>query len=91
MDVLEGKVFRLVGGYSGFGYIKSEESPPAYYCFSYDEIEGYTGESEMEIGLRKGTEVRFVAKDQEATKIQIQNTAPRSWFDMVLLKLGKMR
>jgi len=64
----EGKISRVLP--DGYGYVQSNEAGTTkQYVFSFRAIPNYRGESVRELNLRRGTKVRFSARDSEVERI----------------------
>ena len=58
----------------GLAAVKSE-GDGRIYPFTFDKIRSYRGESPREIGLRLGTQVRFLAADGKIKDVEILSAA----------------
>ena len=63
-----GEVVRL--DRHGLAILKTKDEG-RFYPFTFDKIRRYRGESPKEIGLRRGTEVRFVTENDKISDVEI--------------------
>jgi hypothetical protein len=68
-----GKVVRLEN--FGLGFLQPEGSQKQY-PFTFDQIDGYRGESPWTLGLRIGADVNFILRDDQIEMIQLDQLAP---------------